>query len=365
MTRIVTALYDTAPQAELALAHLAAEVGVEEGEIVERSIAGRTRLARMNLSPEERAVCERELEAGGYLLIARVDRTHDADHIVSLLKNIPIDGLGKAGRTAPAGGDYLGFRVEDPGAATTAPAAPAATGTAAALRAAPPHAASAPAGGRSGGSEGFWVEEPKAAQPAAASPPAPSAPSAPAVPAEAAAEAGQRRVGAWEGFRVEDPAAAPAAPAAAAPAETVIEERVPIVEEELRIGTREVLRGGARVHAHVEEHPVREAVELLAEHTSIERRPAGRRLSEEELEQGGLLRERVIEISEMREEAIVSKEAFVREEVIVKKTVERRTEMIEETVRRTEVEAERLPGPEHRPALGGLAPADRPEGVRR
>jgi stress response protein YsnF len=275
----------------------------------------------MNLSPEERAVCERELEQGGYLLIARVEKDVDSDLIVSLLKDIPRDGLGKsAGRAQPAGGDYMGFRVEDPASAAAteraAPAAPAVRTAPAAAAPAPVHAAAAP-------------------------------------PLQPATETGDRRVGAWEGFRVEDPKAPHAA--AAPVREELAEERIPIVEEELRIGTREVVRGGARVHAHVEEHPVQQEVELLAEHTSVERRPTTRKLSEEELERGGLLRERVIEISEMREEAVVSKQAFVREELIVKKTIERRVERIDETVRRTEVETERLPGGESRPAFSGFA----------
>lgn len=139
------------------------------------------------------------------------------------------------------------------------------------------------------------------------------------------------------------PVAAPA-PAASAPKETE-EERIPIVEEELRIGKREVLRGGARVHTYTSEAPVQEQVELSEEHASVERRPANRRLTQEEVIRGGLLQERVIEVSQMREEAVVSKEAFVREEVVVRKSVERRTEQINETVRRTEVETEELGAP--------------------
>lgn len=294
MTRVVTALYDTVPQAELALAHLASEVGMEEGEIVDSSIAGRTKLARMNLSPKERAASERAIADGGYLLIARVDKAHDPQRIVTLLKDIPRDGLGRSNEPALAsGGEFEGFRVEDPKAAQT-------------------------------GAQG----------------PDDAATSAPAAPAPAT-----RNVGPWEGFRVEDPAQTE---------QTEAEERIPLVEEELRIGKREVLRGGARVRAHVEERPVQHEVELFEEHVSIERRPATRKLSEEELEAGGLLRDRVIEVSAMREEALVSKGAFVREELVVKKTTERRTKRIDDTIRRTEVETERLGGAEDRPAFGGF-----------
>ena len=335
MTRVVTALYDSLPQAELALAHLNSEVGIEDGDIVDGSVAGRTRLARMNLPPEERAACERELGQGGYLLIAHVDEAHDRARIAKLLETIPRDGLGKSDAQKPGAAGLLDFlfgerKEPEPSAPAPAPAA--------ARPAAPP------AHGTVGEFEGFRVEDPQAPQPAAA--PAASAP--PAAPPP------EPPVGASEGFRVEAPSEQPAAPAPPPAEET--EQRIPIVEEELRIGKREVLRGGARVHARIEEHPVREEVELIAEQTSIERRPAARRLSEEELEEGGLLRERVIEITEMREEAVVSKEAFVREELVVKKTIERRTEIIEDTVRRTRVETERLPGAEDRPAFTGLAP---------
>jgi stress response protein YsnF len=138
------------------------------------------------------------------------------------------------------------------------------------------------------------------------------------------------------------------------PATEATEERLPIVEEEIRIGKREVVRGGARVHTRAAEVPVTEQVELLEEHVSIEGRPVNRTVSEDDLQRGGLLQERVIEIAEMREEAIVSKEAFVREELVVKKNIERRVEQVQETVRRTEVEMEELDRPETRSAFPAL-----------
>ena len=122
----------------------------------------------------------------------------------------------------------------------------------------------------------------------------------------------------------------------------IAEERLPVIEEELRVGTREVVRGGARVRTRVEEVPVTQEVELMEEFARVEKRPASRPVSAQELEQAGLLRERVIEIAQVREEAVVNKEAFVREEVVVSKTTERRVEQIQETVRRTEVETEEL-----------------------
>ena len=122
----------------------------------------------------------------------------------------------------------------------------------------------------------------------------------------------------------------------------IAEERIPLVEEELQIGTREVVRGGAKVRTRVEQVPVAQEIELMNEFLRVGTRPALRPVSEHELEHGGLLRDRVIEIAQVREEAVVSKEVVVREEVVVTRTTERRVEQIHETVRRTVVETEDL-----------------------
>jgi uncharacterized protein (TIGR02271 family) len=120
---------------------------------------------------------------------------------------------------------------------------------------------------------------------------------------------------------------------------TVAEERIPIVEEELRVGKREVERGGARVRSYVTETPVSEQVNLREEHVSVERRPVDREVSASEL-QGDMMQGREIEMTETAEEAVVGKEARVREELVVRKTAEERTETVEDKVRRTEVEVD-------------------------
>jgi len=133
-------------------------------------------------------------------------------------------------------------------------------------------------------------------------------------------------------------------------ARLVSEERIPVVEEELRVGKREVVRGGARVHSEVRHVPAEASVTLKQERIDVDRRPGNRFLSDGEVNAGGLLKQRVIELSEMREEPVIIKRPFVREELIVKKTVEERTETIHDTVRRTEVDVERL-GPSALPQL--------------
>jgi uncharacterized protein (TIGR02271 family) len=134
---------------------------------------------------------------------------------------------------------------------------------------------------------------------------------------------------------------------------TVSEERIPIVEEELKVGKREVERGGARVRSYVRETPVHEQVSLREEHVSVERRPVDQKLGAGDFKSGEMFQDRNIEMTETAEEAVVGKEARVREELVVKKTAEERVEQIDETVRSTEVDVdENMRGSENRSAFG-------------
>jgi uncharacterized protein (TIGR02271 family) len=114
------------------------------------------------------------------------------------------------------------------------------------------------------------------------------------------------------------------------------EERIPLAEEQLVVGKRDVGRGRVRIRSYVVETLVEEQVTLHEEHVDVERRPVDRAV------QAGdeVFRERVVEATETAEEAVVSKQARIREEVVVRKNVEERTETVRDTVRRTEVEIE-------------------------
>ena len=114
------------------------------------------------------------------------------------------------------------------------------------------------------------------------------------------------------------------------------EERIPVVEETLRVGKRETDRGRVRVRSYIVETPVNESVTLRDEHVSIERRAVDQPLSAAD----DAFRERVIDAVEHSEEAVVSKEARVKEELVIRKDVGERTQNISDTVRRTEVEIE-------------------------
>jgi len=117
------------------------------------------------------------------------------------------------------------------------------------------------------------------------------------------------------------------------------ETRIPVVEEELRVGKREVQRGGVRVFQRLREKPVQESVQLREEHVTIERHPVDQPATEADM---AAFKEGSMELRESAEEAVVSKTARVVEEVVVGKEVQQRTEQINDTVRRTDVEVEQL-----------------------
>ena len=116
------------------------------------------------------------------------------------------------------------------------------------------------------------------------------------------------------------------------------EEVIPVVEEQLVVGKRDVSRGGVRVRSYVSETPVHEQVRLRNERVNVERRPVDQPLSAAE---GDAFRERTIAMSATGEEAVVGKNARVVEEVVVSKTAEEHVEQIDDTVRKTEVEVDR------------------------
>ena len=114
---------------------------------------------------------------------------------------------------------------------------------------------------------------------------------------------------------------------------------IPIVEEELAVGKREVQRGGVRVYSRVVETPVEETVVLREEHATIERHPVNRPVSQADLE---ALRIQSIEVTETAEIPVVEKSARVVEEVLVSKESSERTQQISDSVRKTEVEVEQI-----------------------
>jgi uncharacterized protein (TIGR02271 family) len=124
---------------------------------------------------------------------------------------------------------------------------------------------------------------------------------------------------------------------------------LPVIEEELQIGKRVIERGGVRIYSHVTERPVEQQVQLREEHVNVERRPADRPASEQDL---GVFAEGQLELTETVEQPVVAKQPHVVEEVIIGKQVQEHTETIRDTVQRADIEVERMSG-----AKGKQAPA--------
>ena len=115
------------------------------------------------------------------------------------------------------------------------------------------------------------------------------------------------------------------------------EVTIPVVEEELTVGKREVERDRIRIHTHVEEQPVAEDVRLREERVTVARHPVDRPATQADLE---TFMEGTMEFTETAEEAVVSKRARVVEEVTVQRDVEEHTETVHDTVRRTHVDVD-------------------------
>lgn len=117
-------------------------------------------------------------------------------------------------------------------------------------------------------------------------------------------------------------------------------QSIPVVEEQLQVGKREIQRGGVRIYSRMVETPVDESVSLREEHVHVQRRPVDRPLGAADT----AFREQSIEMRETSEEAVVEKSARIVEEVTIGKQVSERQEQIHDTLRHTEVEVQRLDG---------------------
>jgi len=115
--------------------------------------------------------------------------------------------------------------------------------------------------------------------------------------------------------------------------------KIPIIEENLEVGKREVNTGGVRLRSRIIERPVEESIRLREETVRVERNPVDRIATSADLSNFNDLE---IEMRETAEVPVVSKEARVVEEISLDKEVNERTETISDTVRKTEVDVENL-----------------------
>lgn len=118
---------------------------------------------------------------------------------------------------------------------------------------------------------------------------------------------------------------------------------IPVIEEELHVGKREVTTGGVRLKSRIIERSVEESIRLREEFVTVERTPVDRLATESDFD---TFKEGTIEVIEHAEVPVVSKEARIVEEVSLGKQVEERDEVISDTVRSTQVETEKISGSE-------------------
>ena len=114
---------------------------------------------------------------------------------------------------------------------------------------------------------------------------------------------------------------------------------IPVIEESLEEGKREVDRCGERVYSHVVEHPVAADVTLHDEFITVDRRFVDRPATAADFAAGS---GQTIELNATGEEAVVGKTSRVVEEVQVGKQASEHTQQISDTVRKTEVTVEEV-----------------------
>lgn len=117
------------------------------------------------------------------------------------------------------------------------------------------------------------------------------------------------------------------------------ETTIPIIEETVDVGKKEVERGGIRIRQRVVEKPVEENINLREEHVKVDRKNVDRPATDSDFDNAN---DRDIEIREHAEVPVVNKEARVVEEIKVTKEVTNRNEKVKDTVRKTEVDVDDL-----------------------
>jgi uncharacterized protein (TIGR02271 family) len=117
---------------------------------------------------------------------------------------------------------------------------------------------------------------------------------------------------------------------------------VPVIEERIRVGKREVDAGGVHVQSKIVTEPIDEQVRLREEHVTLERRRVDQPLTPADVD--ARLKEGVVELRAMSEQPLIEKRARVVEEVLLKKDSSEHVEHIRDSIRHTEVEVTEISG---------------------
>ena len=113
------------------------------------------------------------------------------------------------------------------------------------------------------------------------------------------------------------------------------EERITLSEEQLAVGKRERVAGEVGVEKRVETEHVREAVPVMRDEVTVERRPLS---GTDALHAEGAFQEEHISVPLTKEEAVAEKRTVGAEEIVVRKQQVQDTEMVEADLRHERAE---------------------------
>jgi stress response protein YsnF len=116
------------------------------------------------------------------------------------------------------------------------------------------------------------------------------------------------------------------------------DKSIPVIEEQMEVGKREVETGGVSIRSRIIERPVEEHLRLREEHVSINRNPVDRPATEADFRN---FKEGEAEMTEHSEVPVVNKESRVVEEVNLKKETRERDQTIKDRVRETDVDVKK------------------------
>lgn len=116
-------------------------------------------------------------------------------------------------------------------------------------------------------------------------------------------------------------------------------ETIPVVEEKLEVGKKEVTTGGVKIHSRILEKPVEKKMRLREDTVEVHREPVDRKATKGDFD---TFKEGSMTIKEKAEKPVVNKEARVVEEVHVDKKTKQRSETLRDSVRKTEVDVNKI-----------------------
>jgi len=133
---------------------------------------------------------------------------------------------------------------------------------------------------------------------------------------------------------------------------------IPVIEENVEIGKRQVETGGAQINSRIVERPIEEHLRLRSEHVRVERHEVNRPASDADFNS---FKEGNMKVTERAEVPVINKEARVVEEVTVGKEVEQHDQVIRDKARATEVDVDKIndPNKTNRPGMPGTGNTSR------